>query len=67
MNHHPIAQIALNGNLKSQEIRPRLPPFPAKSITLLAAFPPAASTLARFFTDYALDPVAGLAGKVWDV
>jgi len=23
MTHHPIAQIALNGNLKSQEMRPR--------------------------------------------
>src|SRR5215469_2382745 len=37
MTHHPFAQIARNGNPKSQEIRP-LPPFPAKPITSLAAF-----------------------------
>jgi hypothetical protein len=50
MTHHPIAQIAPNGNLKSQEIGASLP-FSCRIDYFTRGVLPAASTVPRFFTD----------------
>jgi len=52
MTHHPIAQIALNGNLKSQENR-RLAAVSCEIDYFTRRVLPRVSTLPRFFTgDY---------------